>query len=210
MWEIGLTILTVLAGVAALLDMADRLGFIHLPRFEITFRLRKKGSWGQVRRAVVQIISRIHGSKWRPEVTVGIGGSGTVAAALIVTIGQWIPPYHAFVTLDRVWLDENDPNSCVFMDLPADLIKGKNVLLVDSEAYSGATMKTAFQEITKYQPKNIRTAVLFASPATVNSVTYSGHQVRKVLAMPWEWTPEFRNSRKWRRVIKAQPDSSSL
>ncbi len=190
-----LIVVGVLASVLALLTYL----FGQIGPFKIL--IRRRASWGTVKKGILKICTWIQGGEFDPDAIIGIGRSGGIVASLVAGNLRLIPPRYIFGIIDRIfeWKEKGAIEIKLYDHLGCDL-KGKKILLIDSELYTGRTMK----EITEYlyqklEVGDIKTVVLFKHAPSIFDPDLNIYNLKFPIEMPWEWTDAYKYTVKWAR-----------
>lgn len=137
-------------------------------------------SWSEVQRLCQRLAVLIRESGYRPDLVVAIGRGGYVPARLICDslsiMGLTsIKIEHYLSGADR------QEEAVIRYPLKAD-IRGLRVLIVDDVNDTGDTLDLATQHLQKFQPAEIRTAVMHHKTVTRFDVDYYARKVIK-----WRW-----------------------
>lgn len=157
------------------------------PGIEYVQRLRRHITWRQFQRAVTITLTQHLSGEWSPDVIVGLN-SGIVPASIIalnlrvseIYFYDCLPEYRQGVRVDGYVQDKD-------IDL-----SGKNVLIVDDQAYTGQSLEMLYRHLTtdaSADPKRTKRHVLFvhksgAGPIQVD-IPPSGSVLGGVKRMPW-------------------------
>jgi hypoxanthine phosphoribosyltransferase len=137
-------------------------------------------SWSEVQRLCQRLAGLIRESGYRPDLVVAIGRGGYVPARLICDslniMGLTsIKIEHYLSGADR------QEEAVIRYPLKAD-IRGLRVLIVDDVNDTGDTLNLATQHLQKFQPAEIRTAVMHHKTVTRFKVDYYARKIIK-----WRW-----------------------
>lgn len=95
----------------------------------------------------------------RELILVGINNNGMGFARLLLE--ALLPRSESPITLTRVRLNPADPLSDdILLEIPADELKGKNIILIDDVANTGRTLFYAARPIMDTLPNKVEVAVL--------------------------------------------------
>ena len=158
----------------------------------------RRFSWDAIQKATDKLTQAITGSKFEPDLIVGLGRGGAIAAGLIAARlrqrasgdGRVIP----ISAIDRVYLTGRNGTrrDVVVAGIHALDVYGKRVLVLNADTYSGATLHKAVEALRPDEPKEIKTASLFVymregkKPAYAPSYWGEDVPVHKVnKRLPW-------------------------
>lgn len=160
--------------------MLPKLAYLKKGVFTIEFRYV---SWGEVEALCISVAEQVRASGYAPDGIVTLGRGGWVPARLIsdclgvrdvVSLGM---KYYAGIgkTLDAPLITQ---------PLPAGSIRGKNVLLVDDLADTGASIARARLELR--DAAAVRVATVHFKPRANPRPDYSGEETTDWVVYPWE------------------------
>jgi pyrimidine operon attenuation protein/uracil phosphoribosyltransferase len=92
-------------------------------------------------------------------ILIGINNNGMVFAQMLMQALLPITDQH--ITLSRIRLNPADPlNDGIILEMPADELKDKTIIIVDDVANTGRTIFYATQPLMSVLPKKVEVAVL--------------------------------------------------
>lgn len=92
-------------------------------------------------------------------ILIGINNNGMVFAQMLMQ--ALLPITDQRITLSRIRLNPADPlNDGVILEMPADELKDKTIIIVDDVANTGRTIFYATQPLMSVLPKKVEVAVL--------------------------------------------------
>ena len=153
-------------------------------------------SWKQVETSVLKLLSKINSAEvpTRYDCIVAIGSGGVIPARLLKTHLK-IPVIYVSVERYIHTGDETEvlarPN--VIQWVPAEYVKGKNVLVVDEIYDKGVTMNFVINKLKENEVSSVDAAVLYVKkdvPGQLNSdgfTLYKSSEVDNVwVTFPWD------------------------
>ncbi len=113
----------------------------------------------KIRRLAIQILEHNFGE---PEIILaGLNRNGTGFAELLLAELLPIVPSDTQITLTRIRLNPANPVEYEpVIEMPADLLRDKTIVIVDDVANTGRTIFYAVQPLLKVLPKRVEVAVL--------------------------------------------------
>jgi len=153
-------------------------------------RNRRIFSWETILRAADSVCDGLTERKFVPDMIVGIGRGGAVAAGIVAARmrqglheGSRIIPMS---TIDRVYLKGGEVVIAGIHNLD---VYRKRVLVINADTYSGETLIRADQALSLDRPQEVRTATLIMvlrdGKPPLHSVGFYGTQVPKRKDLPW-------------------------
>lgn len=117
-------------------------------------RIRQK-----IRRIAIEILERNYGE---PEIILaGLNNNGLGFAQLLLPELQRVAPESMKITLTRIRLNPANPVEYEpVVELPAESLRGKCIVITDDVANTGRTIFYAVQPLLKVVPKKVEVAVL--------------------------------------------------
>lgn len=158
----------------------------------------RRFSWDAILRATDKLHENITAKKFDPDMIVGLGRGGAIAAGLLAARFRQDPKGSGRVipisAVDRVYLSK--PNGgrkdVVIVGIHHLDVYGKNALILNADTYSGATLEKALLALSPDEPKTLKTASLFVymregkNPAYAPDFVGEFVPVRKVnKRLPW-------------------------
>lgn len=113
----------------------------------------------KIRRIAIEILERNYGE---PEIILaGLNNNGLGFAQLLLAELLPLAPAEMDITLTRIRLNPANPVEYdPYIEMPADALRGKSIILVDDVANTGRTIFYAVQPLLKVVPKRVEVAVL--------------------------------------------------
>ncbi len=113
----------------------------------------------KIRRIAIEILERNYGE---PEIILaGLNNNGLGFAQLLLTELLPLAPADMSITLTRIRLNPANPVEYdPYIEMPAEALRNKNIILVDDVANTGRTIFYAVQPLLKVVPKQVEVAVL--------------------------------------------------
>ena len=113
----------------------------------------------KIRRIAIEILERNYGE---PEIILaGLNNNGLGFAQLLLSELLPIAPQDVEITLTRIDLNPANPVEYEpYIEMPAEALRNKNIILVDDVANTGRTIFYAVQPLLKVVPKRVEVAVL--------------------------------------------------
>jgi hypoxanthine phosphoribosyltransferase len=157
--------------------------------FAEEIRSRRRFGWKQVEKLVKAMLHEMQARSYKPELVLGIGRGGSILAGMLAGNLGHLP----MAVLDTV-LDHPDGVSQVEFRFPdcCPPIKGKRVLLVVGELYSGEDLRHAIDYARRRHPAEIKTASLLTHPAASVRPDFVGMESSKPLTAPWRITDAYK------------------
>jgi len=129
-------------------------------------------SWEDMDQLHRKVARSIRESNYAPDVIVGVLRCGLVSAihlAYVLGVDEVGTIKVRTTPSDEILVDKNvDP--VVESTMPESLIKNKKVLLVDSVMASGTSVSLSINELSKYEPSEIRLAIIVDWPSSPYSL----------------------------------------
>lgn len=157
--------------------------------FAEEMRSRRRFGWKQVEKLVKAMLNEMQTRSYKPELVLGIGRGGSILAGMLAGNLGHLP----MAVLDTV-LDHPEGISKVEFRFPdcCPPIKGKRVLLVVGELYSGEDLRHAIDYTRRRHPAEIKTASLLTHPAASVRPDFVGMESNKPLTAPWRITDAYK------------------
>ena len=113
----------------------------------------------KIRRIAIEILERNYGE---PEIILaGLNNNGLGFAQLLLAELLPLAPADMGITLTRIRLNPANPvDYDTYIEMPAEALRDKNIILVDDVANTGRTIFYAVQPLLKVVPKRVEVAVL--------------------------------------------------
>ncbi len=113
----------------------------------------------KIRRIAIEILERNYGE---PEIILaGLNNNGLGFAQLLLAELLPLAPADMSITLTRIRLNPANPVEYdPYIEMPAEALRNKNIILVDDVANTGRTIFYAVQPLLKVVPKQVEVAVL--------------------------------------------------
>ncbi|MDX1913443.1 MAG: phosphoribosyltransferase family protein [Saprospiraceae bacterium] len=113
----------------------------------------------KIRRIAIEILERNYGE---PEIILaGLNNNGLGFARLLLAELQTVNTGETILTLTRIRLNPANPVEYEpVVELPADALRGKSIVIVDDVANTGRTIFYAVQPLLQVVPKRVEVAVL--------------------------------------------------
>lgn len=113
----------------------------------------------KIRRIAIEILERNYGE---PEIILaGLNNNGLGFARLLLAELQTVHSGETTLTLTRIRLNPANPVEYEpVVELPAEALRGKSIVIVDDVANTGRTIFYAVQPLLKVVPKRVEVAVL--------------------------------------------------
>ena len=113
----------------------------------------------KIRRIAIEILERNYGE---PEIILaGLNNNGLGFAQLLLAELLPLAPADMGITLTRIRLNPANPvDYDPYIEMPAEALRNKNIILVDDVANTGRTIFYAVQPLLKVVPKRVEVAVL--------------------------------------------------
>lgn len=113
----------------------------------------------KIKRLAIEIIERNFGEK--EIILAGLNNNGLGFAELLIhEIKPWLP-VEMTATITRIRLNPANPVEYdPYIELSAEALQGKNIIIVDDVANTGRTIFYAVQPLLKVLPKKVEVAVL--------------------------------------------------
>lgn len=113
----------------------------------------------KIRRIAIEILERNYGE---PEIILaGLNNNGVGFAQLLLAELLPLAPADMSITLTRIRLNPANPVEYdPYIEMPAEALRDKNIILVDDVANTGRTIFYAVQPLLKVVPKRVEVAVL--------------------------------------------------
>ena len=152
-------------------------------------RSRRRFGWKQVEKLVKAMLNEMQARSYKPDLVLGIGRGGSILAGMLAGNLGHLP----MAVLDTV-LDHPEGISKVDFRFPdcCPPIKGKRVLLVVGELYSGEDLRHAIDYTRRRHPAEIKTASLLTHPAASVRPDFVGMESSKPLTAPWRITDAYK------------------
>lgn len=160
--------------------------------FAEDMRSRRRFGWKQVTALVRRMLNEMQSLSYKPDLVVGIGRGGAILAGMLAGNLGHLP----LVVLDTV-IDHPNGIRRVEFRFPdcCPPLKGKRILLVVGELYSGEDLRHAIEFAQLQQPAEIKAASLLTHPAAVVKPDFVGRETGKPLSAPWRITDAYKVSR---------------
>lgn len=153
-------------------------------------------TWEEMDMLHRKVAGLIMAENFKPEIIIGILRCGMVSAihiAYILEVGSVGTIYVRTTPSDEILVEKNC-NPIVHLTTPLEFVKHKRVLLVDAVMASGTSIILSLNEILKFSPAVIRTAIIVDwpnSPYKLKSgkrpqIDFIGTSVAKWPDFPWE------------------------
>jgi hypothetical protein len=203
--------LTVISGLLAIATVVEFLWYGgRLPGFVLS--LVGRVSWGTLQRALSALMREIRSSGWQPDLVIGMGRTGGLAAALLAENMRWLPPQVGLMVLNFRQAPTDKDKANVDALIQKAGVKAERVLVVDSETYRGDAIRVVVNALRELGPEglDVRTATLFKfEPKNYKMALpepdFKGTRLGRPVLMPWVLAPELRlaakrvQSERWRR-----------
>lgn len=113
----------------------------------------------KIRRIAIEILERNYGE---PEIILaGLNNNGLGFAKFLEAELLPLAPEHTSIKLTQIRLNPANPVEYEpEVDMPADALRGKSIIIVDDVANTGRTIFYAVQPLLKVIPKKVEVAVL--------------------------------------------------
>ena len=113
----------------------------------------------KIRRIAIEILERNYGE---PEIILaGLNNNGLGFAKFLEAELLPLAPEHTSIKLTQIRLNPANPVEYEpEVDMPADALRGKSIIIVDDVANTGRTIFYAVQPLLKVVPKKVEVAVL--------------------------------------------------
>jgi hypoxanthine phosphoribosyltransferase len=157
--------------------------------FAEEMRSRRRFGWKQVEKLVREMIDDMQSRSYKPELVLGVGRGGAILAGMLAGNLGHLP----LAVMDTV-LEHPDGVSRVEFRFPhcCPDLKGKRVLVVVGELYSGEDLRHAIDYVRTCEPAEIKTASLLTHPAASVRPDFVGLNSGKPLSAPWRITDAYR------------------
>jgi hypoxanthine phosphoribosyltransferase len=164
------------------------------PGLELLRRLRRQVSWRHFHHAVEETLRQIKAEGWRPDVIVGLN-SGIVPAS-IIALNLRVDQLYFYDILPQ-YRGRNRINGTI-RDKHINL-SGKNVLVIDDQAYTGRSLESLVQHLTAHaavDPDRLKRKALFVHASGAGPVELdlpSAFSIYgRVKKMPWVISEEIK------------------
>jgi len=162
---------------------------ISIYLFAEEMRSRRRFGWKQVGALVKKMIGEMQARSYKPDLVLGVGRGGSILAGMLAGNLGHLP----LAVLDTVLEHPNGisqvkfrfPDSC-------PTLKGKRVLLVVGELYSGEDLRHAIRFAERQHPLEIKSASLLTHPAASVKPDFVGLVSAKPLSAPWRISDEYK------------------
>lgn len=152
-------------------------------------------SWKEITDIIKYIGSNI-GKTYKPEIIISIVRGGMIPSVILshVLNIRNVENIKSIETLNDE-IDAIKQKPIVDTNINLSNIKGKKVLIVDDILGSGATIRKIKEEVKKWKPKEVRTAICIVNEENWeksnktnyrNEIEYIGKSVRGWVVFPWE------------------------
>lgn len=156
-----------------------------------TFIRRDRITWRKVAKLVVQLLDEIRSDGFAPDYIIGVGRGGSIVAGMLAGNGGHIPLFVVDTILER----EDGVNEVAIRNKTLPNVKGKKVLLVVGEVFSGQDLITAKQHMQNSEYEILKTMSMFYHPASTIKPDYIGMKTKKPESAPWRITDAYRSAR---------------
>ena len=160
---------------------------VSQPGLEFLQRLRRHITWRRFASAVRCTLNHLENSDWRPNVVIGLN-SGVVPAS-ILALNLRVPEIYFYELLPRY--RDGQRYQEVAQDKHIDL-SGKNVLIVDDQAYTGGSMDALYKHLianAHADPQRVKRCALFEFRSGAGSprldIPAAGYVRGNVKRVPW-------------------------
>lgn len=141
-------------------------------------------SWEEIYKLSRKVGKEVLDSDFNPDVLIGIIRGGLVPARILSELLKNPRLY----CMKIEYYDENNkptekPNITQELDVH---LKDLNVLVVDEVCDSGSSMKTTMEYLKKFEPKQVKTAVVHVKPCSIFKPDFYADETDKWIVYPWE------------------------
>jgi uncharacterized protein len=171
----------------ALLSTVASASTVYL--FAEEMRSRRRFGWKQVTKLVREMLADMRTRGYTPDLVLEVGRGGSILAGMLAGNMGHLP----LAVLDTV-LEHPQGVSRVEFRVPdcCPALRGKNVLIVVGELYSGEDLRHAIEFVQRRHPREIKTASLLTHPAASVRPDFVGFQSAKPLSAPWRMTDAYK------------------
>ncbi len=143
-------------------------------------------SWSRALRLCYRLAKMVADSGYRPEVIVAVMRGGVVPALVISDVLN-VESFYAIRVKHWGIAEEVHPTPVV-EQLPQGRVEGRRVLLVDEVADTGKTLEVAIRELSKLNPRELRSAVLHLKPTSTVVPDYYAERLDRWIWVFYPWS----------------------
>lgn len=137
-------------------------------------------SWGEIHRLCHRLSGFIQASNYKPDIVVAIGRGGYIPARLVCDALDIMAL--TSIKIEHYLSGSSKQTEAVIRYPLCVDIKDQRVLIVDDVNDSGDTLQLATEHIQRFQPQEVRTAVIHDKRVTQYQVDYFAKRIMK-----WRW-----------------------
>lgn len=154
-----MNVFAVIGGCLALYELFNAAVYVYLECRMI--------SWKKIQVASDQLFQRIADSRYYPDIIIGLGRGGAIAAGLLSAHFRDSSQYDFRLTpiasIDRIYLQKNGKRIDVrITGFHSIDVYRKNVLLLNADCYTGETLKRAKEVLSWDHPNDLRTGTILS------------------------------------------------
>lgn len=152
--------------------------------------------WEQIDEITKGISQKIIKDKFMPDIIISVVRGGMIPS---VILSHQLNVRNIKNIVVKVTINDSINAKKMPPQLEADInltdIKNKNILIVDDIIGTGQTLKKICQELERYKPKQVKTAICFVNKENWEKsnvknysevVNYLGEEIRGWVVFPWE------------------------
>ena len=176
--------------LSSLFEALLSLLFRKLPEF---FNIQSSESWLRVRRGIEVISLKMEHVGFQPDTVIGLAEGGSVVGSILAAnLGIHL------LTLNRIFTESKGRMKVLIKSNIHDIdLRGKKILLVDSEIYTGLTIENAVQFLrSNHSPSEIKTAALLVMKESHFWPDFFFDTIQKKRFMPWVYSKVWKESYK--------------
>ena len=142
-------------------------------------------TWNNIHEAVKDLASKIQ-ADFKPEIVIAISEGGWIPTRLLKTQMK-SPRYYSIGCKNYDEEDNQLSEAVITQGLEGISLKGKSILIVDEVSDSGITMEKVCEYISKFEPKEIKTAVLHKKEKSIFNPDYVNENMGDAwIVYPWD------------------------
>jgi len=140
-------------------------------------------SWEELHKLTLEVGKQIN-NNFKPDVLIGLVRGGLVPARIL----------SSFLNNPRLYcmkieFYDKDDNPTKKPNITQELnvhLENLNVLVIDEVCDTGSTLKTTLEYLKKFNPKDIKTAVIHLKPHSIFKPDFHADTTDKWIIYPWE------------------------
>jgi uncharacterized protein len=150
-------------------------------------RRRKAISWRRIDKIVRELVSEVERSTFSPDLIVGVGRGGTLIAAMLATNMEGRIEL-ACIDTEATWDAAGRKHVLLRSPERHPELKGRRVLLVVAELYSGQDMRDAINDLENRGTAELRTLAVLSGPSSNFRPAFVGLETEHEPVAPWRLT----------------------